>query len=328
MLENTLILFTGDNGPWMTKGLSAGSTGIYTGRYAGYWNTGKGSTWEGGIHEAAFAYWKGQIAPRTRSNEIVSSLDVFPTVSALAGVPLPKDRVYDGRSMVDVLLNVHGRSLHDVLFFYGGAGHIVHMKHLDPTEPGKVTKFMGPSAARMGCWKAHWSTGPGLGACSTSGGDHEKCPRVLYPIDAPLLFNICIDPSEGIPLAGAHNGTRTGVVVNGSECGTCPPSCRHNYSCPPFNASDPGPTPLPVTDNEISAATAKIVAAVKVEMATFTYGILVAPELLPGEQGGATLNICCDKDPFKPVPANYSCDCDGRPYSGSKLVYSHTRQCV
>jgi hypothetical protein len=41
-------LFTGDNGPWMIKGLSAGSTGLLTGRYSGYWNTGKGSTWEGG----------------------------------------------------------------------------------------------------------------------------------------------------------------------------------------------------------------------------------------------------------------------------------------
>ena len=31
--------------------------GLLVGRYSGYWNTGKGSTWEGGIHEAAFAYW-------------------------------------------------------------------------------------------------------------------------------------------------------------------------------------------------------------------------------------------------------------------------------
>ena len=39
--ENTLILFTADNGPDMFKGQSGGSEGLFTGRYAGYWNTGK-----------------------------------------------------------------------------------------------------------------------------------------------------------------------------------------------------------------------------------------------------------------------------------------------
>ena len=44
LLENTLILFTGDNGPWMVKGKSGGSTGLLYGRESGYWNVGKGST--------------------------------------------------------------------------------------------------------------------------------------------------------------------------------------------------------------------------------------------------------------------------------------------
>jgi arylsulfatase A-like enzyme len=53
LLENTLIVFTGDNGPWMVQNQSAGSTGIFYGRNSGYWNVGKGSTWEGGIHEVS-----------------------------------------------------------------------------------------------------------------------------------------------------------------------------------------------------------------------------------------------------------------------------------
>merc|ERR1719230_1800464 len=96
--ENTLVLFSSDNGPWMIQGLSGGSTGLLTGRFSGYWNTGKGSTWEGGIREAAFAHWKGQIDPFSRTAEVVSSLDVLPTLSALAGVALPSDgRAVDGR---------------------------------------------------------------------------------------------------------------------------------------------------------------------------------------------------------------------------------------
>jgi arylsulfatase A-like enzyme len=88
-------------------------TGCGRGRYSGYWNTGKGSTWEGGIHEAAFAYWKGTIEPFSRSTEVVSSLDLFPTATALAGLTLPTDRVYDGRDMSDVLMKSGGKSKHN-----------------------------------------------------------------------------------------------------------------------------------------------------------------------------------------------------------------------
>jgi len=171
--ENTLMLFTGDNGPWMIQGLSGGSTGLLTGRYSGYWNTGKGSTWEGGIREAAFAYWKGQIQPFTRTSEVVSSLDLFPTLTKLAGLELPANRVYDGVDMSDVLLKEGGKSKHDFLFFYGGCG-------------GKAK----PSSVRHGKWKAHWCTGPGLGG---------KDKKITY--DTPLLFNVEKDPSEAEPVS-------------------------------------------------------------------------------------------------------------------------------
>ena len=52
--ENTLILFTSDNGPWNSQGKDGGSYGIFNGQYAGYPWTGKASTWEGGIREPAF----------------------------------------------------------------------------------------------------------------------------------------------------------------------------------------------------------------------------------------------------------------------------------
>ena len=50
----------------------------------------------------------------------------------------------------------------------------------------------------------------------------------------------------------------------------------------------------------------------KQEVATFTHGRLVEPDLLPGEKGG--VRVCCDKDPFKPPPADFTCDCNGPPY--------------
>lgn len=179
---NTLILFTGDNGPWMVQGSSGGSTGLLSGRFAGYWNVGKGSTWEGGIREAGFAYWPGTIKPFTRSSEIVSSMDVFPTVLKLAGLPLPTDRAYDGRDFTRVLLEDAGKSEHEVLFFYGGAA-------------GRTL----PSAARYGPFKAHWATGPGLSGCEPSPAAPAGCPVVTYP-GGPLVFNVEVDPSEAYPL--------------------------------------------------------------------------------------------------------------------------------
>ena len=47
----------------------------------------------------------------------------------------------------------------------------------------------------MGPWKAYWATGPGLGGC-----DWPTCKKMTYPDESPLLFNVRIDPSEGIPL--------------------------------------------------------------------------------------------------------------------------------
>jgi len=266
LMKNTLVLFTGDNGPWMVQGLSGGSAGLFVGRYSGYWNTGKGSTWDGGIHEAAFAHWEGMIAPGSRTAEVTSSMDLFPTASALAGVPLPTDRVYDGRDMSDVLLKDNGKSKHDVLFFYGGGG-----------------VKQGPSAARMGCWKAHWGTAPGMGGCQIGAGVKTNCPTVSYDAEDPLLFNVCIDPSEGIPLAGAKP-----------------------------DASDPGPSPVPVPQAEIDLAKSQLVAAYKKELATFERGQLVEPDLLPGEEAG--VRVCCDKNPFKQAPDKFTCDCNGAPY--------------
>jgi len=174
--HNTLVLFTSDNGPWMAQTSSGGSVGIFSGSSAGYINTGKGSTWEGGLREPAFAYWPGKIKPGTRSSEIVSSLDVLPTIAKLAGVPLKKNRVYDGRDMNDILFKHQGKSKHKFLFFYDSNRSLSQKK---------------PSSCRWGSYKAHWWTASGLT------GGHEN--PTFYP-NPPLLFNVDVDPSEAYPL--------------------------------------------------------------------------------------------------------------------------------
>ena len=200
--RNTLVLFTGDNGPWMIKANSGGSPGLFSARYSGYWNVGKGSTWEGGIREAAFAYWPGVITPASRSAEVVSSLDVLPTVAKLTGAKLPSDRPYDGKDMSDVLLRPDGRSQHEVLFFYDGYDTAPTAKAQTAAIPRVDIRpsTIYPSAARYGPYKAHWRTGPGLGGCNVSPTALRGCPVMEYG-DGPLLFNVDADPSETYPLS-------------------------------------------------------------------------------------------------------------------------------
>jgi len=81
---------------------------------------GKTTTWEGGVREPGFVHWPGKIAPRI-SDEVVATYDIFPTALALAGVPLPADRIIDGRDMGPVLFD-SAASAHSCIFMWVPAG--------------------------------------------------------------------------------------------------------------------------------------------------------------------------------------------------------------
>ncbi|MFO1095712.1 MAG: sulfatase [Planctomycetaceae bacterium] len=88
--ERTLVMFLSDNGAWF-----GGSTGGLRGM--------KGQTWEGGIRVPGIVRWPGQIPAGQVINEPCGTIDVFPTLLKLAGVPVPTDRVIDGRDLLPVL---------------------------------------------------------------------------------------------------------------------------------------------------------------------------------------------------------------------------------
>src|SRR5262245_357851 len=73
--EQTLVIFTSDNGPWLAYGEHAGS--------AGPLREGKGTSWEGGIREPFVARWKGVIPPGTVCNEPAMTIDLLPTIAGL-----------------------------------------------------------------------------------------------------------------------------------------------------------------------------------------------------------------------------------------------------
>ncbi|MGH9340809.1 MAG: sulfatase family protein [Acidobacteriota bacterium] len=151
---NTLVFFTSDNGPWLTQDQRGGSAGLL--------REGKGSTWEGGMREPAIAWWPGKVPAGVVSQALGSTMDLFATSLALAGLDLPEDRIIDGMDISPVLFGA-GASPRKGLFYYRGV------------------RLM---AVRQGPWKAHLITQPAYGG-------HPPESH-----DPPLLYHLEHDPSE------------------------------------------------------------------------------------------------------------------------------------
>ncbi len=114
--ENTLILFTSDNGP--SRGYGADKKGYGS---SGPLRGGKGSVYEGGSRVPALAWWPTQIPSKTTSDEILSAMDILPTFVYLAGTIPPQDRTIDGKNIWPVLSGKpNAKSPHDALFFHKG----------------------------------------------------------------------------------------------------------------------------------------------------------------------------------------------------------------
>lgn len=101
--ENTLIVFTSDNGPWIRFENDASHPKYDEARIlvgsAFPFRDGKGSTWEGGVRVPGVFYWPGTIKPATVVRQPASTFDILPTIFALAGEPLPTGRTLDGRDI-------------------------------------------------------------------------------------------------------------------------------------------------------------------------------------------------------------------------------------
>jgi len=109
--EQTLVVFTSDNGPWLVFKTHGGSSGLL--------RAGKGTTWEGGVRVPAVFWWPGTIQPEIVT-DIGSTMDLFTTASHLAGVDIPDDRIIDGVDLTPVLMG-EGESPRNEMLFYRGA---------------------------------------------------------------------------------------------------------------------------------------------------------------------------------------------------------------
>lgn len=170
--DNTLVIFTSDNGPWFE-----GSPGELRG--------GKGQSTDGGFKVPFVARWPRRIKPGTVTSELIANLDLFPTLLHLAGVAPPADRVLDGVNIIGLLDGSAAKSPRESFFYY----------HYDRLE-----------AVRAGPWKYIRSTNRYVWPIPL---DDEALPRALGakqlgPDRAPLLYHLGRDPGERYSVLPHH----------------------------------------------------------------------------------------------------------------------------
>jgi len=175
--DSTVVFFTSDNGA-PTHNDPQGNLPR---------KGGKTTAWEGGYAEPGIVRWPGVVAAGSASTELVSTLDILPTVLSLAGLDMkalmPSDRAIDGINLSPILLQRPGAKGHACYFYYSehGAGPVGYM-----VGPDKLVS--GLAAVRCGDFKAHYQAGfgavEGVAALyDLSGDDHERTPVLANTTD-------------------------------------------------------------------------------------------------------------------------------------------------
>ena len=119
--ENTLMIFTSDNGPWLNFGNHAGSTGGL--------REGKGTSYEGGQREPCIMRWKGVIPPGVVTGKLSGTIDVLPTIAAVAGARLPENRI-DGVNLLPLLKGDSSATPRTEFYYY------YHRNNLEAVRKG------------------------------------------------------------------------------------------------------------------------------------------------------------------------------------------------
>ena len=167
--ENTMVVFSSDNGPWLNYGDHAGSA--YPLR------EGKGTIWEGGQRTPCIVSWPGHVPAGTVCTELVSAIDLLPTFCAATDAPLPVKKI-DGVNILPLLEGKTEKSPRDQFYYY-----YVHPK-------GTQLK-----AIRAGKWKLHFPHA----YISYEGVEpgHDGFPGPCLDRETPMaLYNLVEDPGE------------------------------------------------------------------------------------------------------------------------------------
>lgn len=170
--DNTIVMFTSDNGPWLLFGEHGGS--------AGPLREGKSTTFEGGHRVPFVISWPENIPAGSQNEQMVTSLDILPTVMNIVGGDLPKAKI-DGSDVTDLLLGKNNASGHNKPFYYYSGRKL--------------------TGVRKGDWKLLL---PGrYGIMLEAGIDGKPGKRRMQKLEMSL-FNLKDDIGETTNLANKH----------------------------------------------------------------------------------------------------------------------------
>jgi arylsulfatase A len=177
--KNTLVIFTTDNGPWLSYGDHAGS--------AGSLREGKGTCWEGGVRVPCITRWPGKIPSGTTSGAMLMTIDLLPTLARLVGADLPRHPI-DGLDVWPILSGERGvTNPHDAYLYY------YEQNQLQAVVSGDGQwKLQLPHTYRS------LSGHPG-----GHGGEPAKYQQIK--IEQPELYDLASDPGETSDIAARHS---------------------------------------------------------------------------------------------------------------------------
>lgn len=113
--KNTLLIVTSDNGPWLSFGSHAGSSGGL--------REGKGTAWDGGTRVPCFVRWPGKVEAGTICNQLLTNMDILPTIVAAAGAASPKQKI-DGMNFLPLLTGKTKQSPRELFYVYYDANNL------------------------------------------------------------------------------------------------------------------------------------------------------------------------------------------------------------
>jgi arylsulfatase A-like enzyme len=172
--QNTYLIFTSDNGPWWIKKEHGGSALPLRGA--------KTSAWEGGLRVPCIFWAPGKVPAGTNSDLVTATIDLLPTIAAIAGTSPPTDRVIDGLDISDI---IHGNntSLNRPYFYY---------------------QHQELRAVRLGKWKLHLPHQTDAEIITYTTWPRHIAPEDRIHFDEPALYNLEEDIGETLDVSEHH----------------------------------------------------------------------------------------------------------------------------
>lgn len=165
--DNTIVIFTADNGPWLNYGNHAGSSGGL--------REGKTTSWEGGQRVPFIIKWPGNISEGVVCNQLASSIDLLPTLASLVGGKLPDHKI-DGVDITELLKGNFDARPRNEFYYYHGKNDL--------------------NAVRKGNWKLVFPHTYRSYEATVPKNDGHGGKRIAVKVDSLELYNLIRDPGE------------------------------------------------------------------------------------------------------------------------------------